>query len=655
MSIRTKHWGLVACTLGVAFANDQYKESFDKEQSARIQALQGILARGNTAEARTLATSQITSINERLEKHGTLGPHQRFATAKFGSTLLTKEVVEHLKSFSMYTGNKISTVANNFLFQNYGIEFEFIPAKSGQPAKWVATPSRDMAKLKAFMASEMTGDSKKVWDSLSEVQKNSVATDAARQIGNDLLAILPIDGEFTPQMETSLGIKVTELEKRAEELRQDLSTAHFLDESEKRLLAAEKKVAEGLKDSKEDVSLTKFCEDMAKSITNPEDAKRRIDLMSGSDACKKPLDEQLVALKKEDVGGRGLAVEPKKPNDLPINVSDEAEHEGEEDADAEDEEKEETSKKEETEEDKENKRKALAGKAETDKKLADATKRIAEAEAKATELQQVALAAQGQAEAATQALNMQQACQQPVNLPMSGPGASQNEAVISDLSTALAKKIADNSVSMCEDGASPSKILSSMVPYGPLTAADQAKAREASENFLEVAGKLAKNRPEYEQIMAMIREEASAAALERIRVENRDLINPAVIAHLKTLSYEEMLAADASGYSPLAKGASGVNAMPLLTNTYMSYFNSALSKLKIKNKVNFDYDLRQKCAMDLATLATGRWGQEAGRSTALMGPARQAAYNSLQSMLGPTQIKNAPSSETPAKKNLREI
>ncbi len=653
MSIRTKHWGLLACTLGVAFANDQYKESFDKEQSARIQALQGILANGNTTAARTLAASQITSINERLESHGALGPHQRYATAKFGSTLLTKEVVEHLKSFSMYTGNKISTVANNFLFQNYGIEFEFIPAKGNQAAKWVATPSKDMAKLKAFMASNMTGDAKKVWDSLSDVQKNSIAIDAAKQIGNDIKAILPIDGEFTTQMETSLGLKVTELEKRAEELRKDLSTAHFLDESEKRLLAAEKKVAEGLKDSKEDVSLAKFCEDMAKSISNPEDAKRRSDLMSASDACKKAVDEQLAALKKED--GRGLAVEPPKPSDLPINVSGEEEHTEEDVKDEKDEESS-SRKEEETEEEKEAKRKKLAEKSSVDKKLAEANKKNEAAEAQIAQLQQAALAAQGQAEAATQALNMQQACQQPVNLPMSGAGASQNQEQISELSSALGKKIADNSVSMCEDGTSPSKILSSMVPYGPLTAADQAKAREASENFLDVAGKLAKNRPEYDQIMAMVREEASIAALERIRVENSGLINPTVIGHLKTLSYEEMIAVDGSGLSPIAKSASSVNAMMDLGNTYIRNFNSALAKLKIKHKVNFDYDLRMKCAMDLATLSTSRWSQEASRSTALMGPARQAAYNSLVNELGgPTQVKNAPSSETKPKKNYREI
>jgi len=649
MSIRTKHWGLVACTLGVAFANDQYKESFDKEQSARIQALQGILARGNTAEARTLAATQITSITDRLEKHGTLGPHQRYATAKFGSSLLTKEVLAELEDFSsMYTGNTIATVANNYLFQNYGIEFEFIPARGSQAANWVATPSKDMTKLKAFMASNMTGDSKKVWDSLSEVQKNRVATDAATQIGDDLKAILPIDGELSSQMATALKSKALDLDKRIEEQRKDLSTAHFLDESEKRLLAAEKKVAEGLKDSKADVTLAKFCEDMAKSIENPEDAKRRVDLMSGSDACKKDLDQRVASLEKEE--GRGLAIEPQKPSDIAINVAADAEHT---DDDAEKEE--ESSRKEETTEDeKEEKRKKLSEKSDGDKKLAEANKRALAAEAKAAGLQQLALAAQGQAESATQALNMQQACQMPVNLPMSGAGAAQNQEQISELSSALSKKIADNSVSMCEDGTSPSKIVSAMIPYGPLTAADQTKAREASENFLDVAGKLAKNKPEYLQIMAMIREEASIAAIERIRVENKDLINQTTVGHLKTLSYEEMVAVDGTGLSPIAKAASSVNAMMDLGNTYIRNFNSALARLKVKHKVNFDYDLRQQCAGDLATLTTSRWGQEAGRSTALMGPARQAAYNSLTAALGgTTQVKNAPSAEVPATKDYR--
>lgn len=628
MTIRNNSLGLLAfAILNYAIAEDAYKKQFDEGQTERLRDLQRAMGAGEVDKLRSLAREQISSIDEQLKLQGTYGQHQRMATARYASALITQKIVDQLKSNQMYSGQSMSFIFNDYLKSNYGVELTYKEdPKNKNEGAWSASMAGDSKKLVETITSSLSGDEKKVWDALSDDDKKKTASFVVSELGKDVKTAIPKDDKIDSLSDALITKKAEEVQKKVDLLKKDLATAHFLDESEKRLLASEKKVTEAIRDGADSASVEKLCKEFAENLSNPEDLKRRLEAGGSSDRCKDSFDKRLAALKSNEstkpteTASREPAVEPTyQEGDDPSK--EEKEGEGKSD-------------------------KALAEAVANEKKAEDAAAQMAAMKQAMENLGQ-------ENEQLRQSLNFAAACQQQVNLPTSnGEGSSMMQQQISKMSDALIKKITDASVSMCEQGQSASQIVSTLVPYGPLTEADQGKIREATERFTSAAEKIASGRGEYNRIRAKIRAEAVAQALERIRVEDSAYINPSVVSHLKRLSYEELMTPDATGFSPLTKAASAPQAMAQLIDIFNRNFNSATDKLAQENGVDFDYDVRQQCALDLAKLSASRWSSEAGRSFALFGPARQAQFNQFRN-LATMDVGNAPSSETTPKKTYK--
>ncbi|MEZ4815212.1 MAG: hypothetical protein R3A80_08425 [Bdellovibrionota bacterium] len=648
MSIRVRHWGLMAFAISMAFANDDLKRKFDSDQSERLKEIQKALASGDTATARSLARANAKKIDEQIKVHGDLGPHQRVAASQFGSALLTKEVLEQLKSFTMYSGNKISDVSNYYLTQNYGIELKYEESKEkGKPGVWTAVKPKDSTKLKDFMAKNLDGESKKVWESLDNAQKDAVATLAVDMLSKDIQAAVPQDGEMNSSMEASLDKKITELDKRVEDTKKDISSAEFLDDSEKRLLEGEKKVAQALADGKDDTTLTAFCEELAAGIENQEDLQRRIDVTSKSDPCAAPLAKRLAAVTASSSSsseeGRSPAAEAGEDG---VYVEGEADSSDDETKSSD-------------EKDKEKKRKELEEQA----KL-DATNKNLEGQV--SELQQLLQAAQGQNETLANSLNLSQACQRSVGSSSDpfglNPDNQKNEKMIASLKDEMEKVLVDNyTATVCEQAArtgnartAAENVISGLVGDGALTEADQKKLKGISQGAIDQAGLFARKRSSRMKLVAQLEEAASKRALTRMTMEYGTLINTNTISYLKTLSHSDLVGVDGAGFGgALTKASTNPQDPSITIQTYLSLYESAKLDLTKKYGTGDDYEANAECALTLAQVASAKWSEESGRMASLYGPSRQSAFNALQNLVGPTAVKNAPSSEVPAKKNYR--
>jgi hypothetical protein len=649
MIIRARYLGLLALGLSAAFADEKLKREFDAAQSARLIEIQKALEAENIGTARSLARTHSQRIDDQLKKHGDFGPHQRKATTQFGSTLLTKEIVDHLKSFSMYSGQKVSTVSNNFFMENYGIELKYVEnADKSKPGTWTAEAPKDNTKVLDFMKSKLDGDAKKVWDSLSVEQKNDVAKIAISQVGSELKSVIPQDGEITSAMGDALAKKSTEMEKLIEDRKKDMASAEFLDTAEKRMLTSEKNVADALKDGADSKTIAQFCEEYAASMSNPEDIQRRVGSITASDPCAEPLKKRLASITASNSATSTVSREPAvdEPSTTPIfEETGEAEDEDEDDRN-------------ETTDDKKAKDRALADQAEADKK----TKEL---EAQVQQMQQAMLGAQGERDTLQNALNMAQQCQRSVGSTTDpfglNPDNQKNEKMIASLKDEMEKVLVDNySAAVCEQAtktgnmrSAAENVLAGLVPEGALTEADQRKLKGVSQGALDQAGAFAKKRSSRMKLMAQLQEAASKRALTRLTMEYSTLINMSTVGYLKTLSHTDLVGIDGMGFGGALTKASSNPTDPTLTlQAYNSLYDSAMLDLTKKYGTGEDYEMNAECALTLAQVASSRWSEEAGRMTALFGPARQSAFRTLSSMT--TDVKNAPSSEVEATKNYRK-
>lgn len=650
MIIRARHLSLLALVVSAAMADEQLKRKFDELQSERLKEIQKALAAGELDKARGLARTHSQKIDEQIKKHGDFGPHQRWAATQFGATLLTKEVVDHLKSFSMYSGNKVSTVSNSYLMDNYGIELKYVePTDKSKAGTWTAVAPKDNSKVLKYMESSLDGDAKKVWASLSLEQKNEVAKVAVAQIGNELKTVIPQDGDITDAMGVALGKKSDDMEKRLTEMKKDIASAEFLDTSEKRMLASEKKATDALKDGKDSKTLAQFCEEFAAGMENPEDIQRRVGSLSATDPCKEPLNKRLATVSSS--GSSSSSSNERKPAVEEPTTSGIYEEENRTEASRD--------KKEENEGDRKAKDKALADQAASDKKVKDLESVI-------TQMQQAQLQAQGERDTLANALNMSQQCQRQVssNNDPTGMNAAneRNEKMIASLKDEMEKVLVDNySAAVCEQAgktgnmrSAAENVLAGLVPEGALTEADARKLKGVSQGALDQAGAFAKKRSSRMKLIAQLEETASKRALTRLTMEYGTLINTNTIGYLKTLSHSDLVGVDGMGFGGALSKASTNPLDPSITiQTYNSLYESALLDLTKKYGTGEDYEANAECAMTLAQVATSRWSEEAGRFASIMGPGRQNAFRNLSSFLT-TDVKNAPSSEVDATKTYKK-
>ncbi len=654
---------------------------FDQKQNDRLKSIQESI-RSSKFEKK-LAQDKLAEVSAQLEAYGALGPNQRMAISQLAAEKIKKDILKELEdaAVSSEEGYEIDQVLNDKLKKQYGI---VLVSEGGKwKAEIAGSTSQEIEVNQKRFAEAVTQKTTSYWKGMNENERELVSTKALRGLNAEIKELLPENGKISASLKADLRKKVEVLgdEKTGniKEIDRKISSAKLDDQSEKRLLQAEKKTYESLEKKEGDKSVDDFCKEFAGSGLTSVDLNRRRSALEGTnDPCDKSLDSSLAALSTkekapaESAPKEGVETDPTKADGAPkLDPSkatpvaggspshptpttpppaSDAETGGADD-------------------DGFDPDVSLAGGAAKYKGLTKGERdRLSKADPKLAAKVKALEAERSQLKGSLDSRYRQDfinACNQAAsNLKKSiglGSDNEKNEKIVSSISDKLEKILAKGYQGLvCEksganDGlatyssmedASKDVLKGLGIPLtGPLTQSKQNTLESLSKGAMEVAANFANQRRNRTRLDFQMLEAASKKALSRITTENPNLVDTNSLNYLRTLSYNELMGSSSGNPEfDMMNGGTGGGLLtkllpPFALQTYQNYFDIALMDIKQKNGIREEFDKQAECALAFAQAATQRWSEEEDRKGLLGSRVRGPSSSGLPVNNGPT-VKN---------------
>jgi hypothetical protein len=648
---------------------------FDQKQNERLTIIQESI-RSNKFD-RKLAQDKLAEVNAQLEAYGALGPNQKIAISQLAAEKIKKDILKELEDAAVASeeGYEIPQILNDKLRKQYGI---VLVSESGKwKAEIAGSTSQEVETSQKRFSEAVAQKTASYWKGISENERELVSKKVLRGLNTEIKELLPEDGKITASLKENVEKRVLALgdEKKGkiQELDREISSAKLADQSEKRLLQAEKKTYDSFEKKEGDKSIDDFCKEFAGGgLTSLDLTRRRSALEGKNDPCDKSFELALADLKNntkekpqiaKDGEGSGSPKEgvasnldPSKatslggvsaPHSTPTTPPPSTEPTK-------------------TDEVNDPGRSLAEGRPkvptllseEEKKKLANVDPKLAE-KIKALETER------GQLKGAIDSRNRQDfinACNQAAsNLKKSiglGSDNEKNEKIVSSISDKLEKTLAKGYQGLvCEksgvnDGLATYSSMEEaskdvlkglgIPPTGPLTQSKQNTLESLSKGAMEVAANFANQRRNRTKLDFQMLEAASKKAISRITTENPDLVDANTLSYLRTLSYNELM-----GYSSgnpeldIMYGSSGGGVLtkllpPYALQTYQNYFDIALMDIKQKNGIREEFDKQAECAFAFAQVASQRHSEEEERKRLIGVRVRGPSSSALPVNDGPT-------------------
>lgn len=573
------------------------------------------------------------------------GPHQQGIVSQIAAEKVKREFLNILEEAASGSevGYDLTSAVNAKLKEKFGLKLDLESDKFSLSFAGSNDQERNENKKKFDDAVGSSVSSK--WNFFSDNEKKTnVIPNVFRGLKDEVSKLDHESGKVssntTKKLQESLNKIGNEKSGRISELEKTLSNAMLDDQTEKRLLLAEVKAYESIKDKKtainvDDLCMSFFANDQLKedgSLKEVDLNKRRLALTGKDDPCEKPL-AALTTPSREakdlrrlsnvpDTGnppGEGSA--PKTPQNNSsgnsgLTNSPESHLGGSSGVTN-------------------SPGSQLGGGAKIDEKdLSSIANEDLKNKVKNVLDENNRLKDSFNSKYKQDLIN---ACNQAANLKKSiglGSDNEKNEKIVSSIADKLEKTLAKGYQGLvCEksganDGfatnasmedASKDILKGLGIPLnGPLTQSKQNTLESLSKGAMEAAANFASQRRNRTRLEYQMIEAASKKALSRITTENPNLMDVNTLNYLRSLSYNEL--------SVGVEGGLLANFLPPYAfQAYQNYYEIALMDIKEKSGIREEFDKQAECAFVFAQVASQRHSEEEDRKALLNSRVRGSA------------------------------